>query len=218
MERYDDRRRRSPWVIAISSTSGPRTLRCTCRSRAGPAGEASRDYRAAAVGSKACDFAGYAHAVDDWCRFNGNSATFIDPGSPWQTRPGARELGKSITRCGISHRENDWARSWYDDAVLDRRASSCRLAVGGLRACTRLRRRGAIHRRGVCGVRFVTFRPGEPNASGRRCVQEMFSVGRYWFARVPGLVPDDHDSFALHDPVVDARSTVEVLNRHGRGG
>ena len=25
-----------------------------------------------------------AHAVDDWCRFNGTGAMFIDPGSPWQ--------------------------------------------------------------------------------------------------------------------------------------
>ena len=25
-----------------------------------------------------------AHALDDWCRFNGTSSVFIDPGSPWQ--------------------------------------------------------------------------------------------------------------------------------------
>lgn len=25
-----------------------------------------------------------AHAIRDWCRFNGSSTTFIDPGSPWQ--------------------------------------------------------------------------------------------------------------------------------------
>jgi len=25
-----------------------------------------------------------AHAVADWCRFNGVGAVFIDPGSPWQ--------------------------------------------------------------------------------------------------------------------------------------
>jgi putative transposase len=25
-----------------------------------------------------------AHAVDDWCRFNGTGSLFIDPGSPWQ--------------------------------------------------------------------------------------------------------------------------------------
>ena len=25
-----------------------------------------------------------AHAVNDWCRFNGTGAMFIDPGSPWQ--------------------------------------------------------------------------------------------------------------------------------------
>jgi putative transposase len=25
-----------------------------------------------------------AHAVDDWCRFNGVDSVFIDPGSPWQ--------------------------------------------------------------------------------------------------------------------------------------
>ena len=25
-----------------------------------------------------------AHALDDWCRFNGTGAMFIDPGSPWQ--------------------------------------------------------------------------------------------------------------------------------------
>jgi putative transposase len=25
-----------------------------------------------------------AHAIDDWCRFNGTGAMFIDPGSPWQ--------------------------------------------------------------------------------------------------------------------------------------
>jgi len=25
-----------------------------------------------------------AHAVDDWCRFNGTGTIFIDPGSPWQ--------------------------------------------------------------------------------------------------------------------------------------
>jgi len=25
-----------------------------------------------------------AHAVADWCRFNGTGAVFIDPGSPWQ--------------------------------------------------------------------------------------------------------------------------------------
>ena len=25
-----------------------------------------------------------AHAVNDWCRFNGTGSLFIDPGSPWQ--------------------------------------------------------------------------------------------------------------------------------------
>ena len=25
-----------------------------------------------------------AHAIDDWCRFNGVDSVFIDPGSPWQ--------------------------------------------------------------------------------------------------------------------------------------
>jgi len=25
-----------------------------------------------------------AHAVHDWCRFNGTGSLFIDPGSPWQ--------------------------------------------------------------------------------------------------------------------------------------
>ncbi len=25
-----------------------------------------------------------AHAVNDWCRFNGVNSIFIDPGSPWQ--------------------------------------------------------------------------------------------------------------------------------------
>ena len=25
-----------------------------------------------------------AHAIDDWCRYNGTGAMFIDPGSPWQ--------------------------------------------------------------------------------------------------------------------------------------
>jgi len=25
-----------------------------------------------------------AHAVNDWCRFNGTGTVFIDPGSPWQ--------------------------------------------------------------------------------------------------------------------------------------
>jgi len=25
-----------------------------------------------------------AHAVADWCRFNGTGTAFIDPGSPWQ--------------------------------------------------------------------------------------------------------------------------------------
>ena len=25
-----------------------------------------------------------AHALDDWCRFNGTASVFIDPGSPWQ--------------------------------------------------------------------------------------------------------------------------------------
>mgnify|MGYP003626440947 CR=1 FL=1 len=24
------------------------------------------------------------HAIDDWCRFNGTDAMFIEPGSPWQ--------------------------------------------------------------------------------------------------------------------------------------
>ena len=41
-------------VMVGENTLAPRT----CRSRAGPACEASRDYRAAPVGSKACDFAG----------------------------------------------------------------------------------------------------------------------------------------------------------------
>ncbi len=58
-------------------------------------------------------------------------------------------------------------------------------------------------------MRFVTFRPSEPNESGWRFVQEMFSTGRYWFDRVPGGVADDHNSFPLHDLVVGARSTVE---------
>jgi transposase InsO family protein len=28
-----------------------------------------------------------AFAIADWCRFNGTSTTFIDPGSPWQNGP-----------------------------------------------------------------------------------------------------------------------------------
>ena len=66
-----------------------------CRSRAGPAGEASRDYRAASVGSKAWDFAGTASRR----RAFGNAITsaldrrHVRSGSPFcsaPTRPAVR--------------------------------------------------------------------------------------------------------------------------------
>jgi len=76
----------------------------------------------------------------------------------------------------------------------------------------------ATHGERCVRVRFVTFRPGEPNASRRRFLQEMFSAGRYWFARVPGGVADDQDMFPLHELGGLSEAWWEVLNRYGCGG
>lgn len=38
-----------------------------------------------------------AHAVADWCRFNGTDSVFIDPGSPWQNAWIESFNGKSAT-------------------------------------------------------------------------------------------------------------------------
>ena len=71
-----------------------------------------------------------AHAVDDWCRFNGTGAMFIDPGSPWQNAWIESFNGRL---------RDELLNSWRFDSLLEARVDHRGLAL-------RLQRRTTPHR------------------------------------------------------------------------